>query len=88
MLAQPRIGRQYFQEFLSGVAEDQARVVGRGIRLTVPYGTFNDCIKTFEFTRLEPGVKEAKYFCPGVGFVRALGVEGSDTRLVLNNITR
>jgi hypothetical protein len=88
MLAQPQIGRQYRQEFLRGVAEDQARVVGRAIRLTVPYGTFSDCIKTVEFSRLEPGVKEAKFYCPRVGFVRALGVEGSDTRLVLNNITR
>jgi hypothetical protein len=33
-------------------------------------------------------VKEAKIYCPGVGFVRAHGVEGPVTRLVLTDITR
>jgi hypothetical protein len=32
-------------------------------------------------------VKEAKIYCPGVGFVRAHDVEGPATRLVLTHIT-
>jgi hypothetical protein len=88
MLAHPRVGDSYRQEFFVGEAEDQARVVARDIDQRVPYGSFDNCVRTVEFTRLEPGVKEAKIYCPGVGFVRAHGVEGPATRLVLTDITR
>ena len=87
MLAHPQVGDSYRQEFLVGVAEDQARVVARGIEQRVPYGSFDNCVRTVEFTDLEPGVKEAKIYCPGVGFVRAHDVEGPATRLVLTHIT-
>jgi hypothetical protein len=87
MLAHPRVGDSYSQEFLAGVAEDQARVVARDIDQRVPYGSFDNCVRTVEFTPLEPGVKEAKIYCPGVGFVRAHDVEGPATRLVLTHIT-
>jgi hypothetical protein len=88
MLAHPRVGDSYHQEFFVGEAEDQARVVARGVDQRVPYGSFDNCVRTVEFTRLEPGVKEAKIYCPGVGFVRAHGVEGPAARLVLTKITR
>lgn len=88
MLAHPRVGDSYRQEFFVGEAEDQARVVARNIDQRVPYGSFDNCVRTVEFTRLEPGVKEAKIYCPGVGFVRAHGVDGPAVRLVLTDITR
>jgi hypothetical protein len=88
MLAHPQVGDAYRQEFLAGEAEDQARVVARGLDVTVPYGSFHNCLKTVEFTRLEPGVKEAKFYCPAVGFVKAKSVEGPPTRLVLTRISR
>src|SRR5690242_11023182 len=88
MLAHPQVGETYRQEFLANVAEDQARVVARGLDVAVPYASFQNCLKTIEFTRLEPGVKESKDFCPGVGFVKAHSVEGPFTRLVLTAITK
>jgi hypothetical protein len=86
MPADPQVGQHYQQEFFLGEAEDEARVTGVGVELTVPYGSFQGCIRTVEWTRLEPGIKEAKFYCPAVGFVKALGVEGSDARLVLKNV--
>ena len=88
MLAHPRVTDSYRQEFQAGVAEDEARVVALDLDVTVPYGSFHNCIKTVEVTRLEPGVKESKVNCPGVGFVRAHSEEGPFTRLVLTNITQ
>jgi hypothetical protein len=88
MLAHPQVGNKYRQEFLAGEAEDVARVVAKGLDIKVPYGSFHNCLKTVEFTRLEPDVKEAKDFCPGVGFVRAHGIEGPETSLVLTRITQ
>jgi hypothetical protein len=87
MLAHPHVPDSYLQEFLAGEAEDQARVVALGVDQHVPYGSFQNCVRTVEWTPLEPGVKEAKIYCPRVGFVRAHGVEGPPTRLVLVSIT-
>jgi hypothetical protein len=88
MLAHPHVRDSYHQEFARGVAEDQARVVAAGLDVTVPYGSFHNCLKTVEFTRFEPGVKEAKLNCPGLGFVKARSLEGPATRLRLTNIFR
>jgi len=88
MLAHPRVGDEYRQEFLAGEAEDQAEVVARDLDVTVPYGSFHNCIRTVEFTRLEPGVKEAKLYCPQIGFVKARDVQGPHTRLVLTRVRR
>ena len=88
MLAQPHITDSYRQEFLFGEAEDEARVVARGLDIKVPYGSFDHCLKTVEWTRLEPGIKESKVYCPGVGFVKAHSVEGPFTNLVLTGITQ
>jgi hypothetical protein len=87
MPAHPQIGQRYRQEFLAGEAEDMARVTGVDMDITLHYGSFHNCIRTVEWTRLEPGVKESKIYCPRVGFVGARGVEGPETRLVLKNIT-
>jgi hypothetical protein len=38
-------------------------------RVTVTSGTYDGCIRTREFTRLEPTGAEFKTYCPGVGNV-------------------
>jgi hypothetical protein len=86
MLAHPKVGDGYRQEFLAGIAEDRARVVRRGLEVRVPYGTFQNCLKTVEFTALEPGIEEAKYYCPRVGFVKARSIAGETAHLVLTGI--
>jgi hypothetical protein len=88
MPAHPQVGQRYRQEFLAGEAEDRARVTGVDMDLTLHYGAFDHCIRPVEWTRLEPGVKEAKVYCPRVGFVAAVGEEGPATRLTLKGITR
>jgi hypothetical protein len=58
-----------------GVAEDAARVESLNARAKVPYGTFRDTLKTFEFTPLEPDVAENKYYARGVGQVLTIDLE-------------
>jgi hypothetical protein len=88
MPAHPHVGQVTQQEFAAGVAEDRARVLRLGVSVSVPYGQFRGCIKTEEFTPLEPGVKEVKFYCPKVGFVKARDVQGGTARLALSNIRR
>jgi len=82
MLAAPWIGVTYEQEYAPGVAEDMATVVGLSDTATTPFGTFTGCVKTEDFTPLEPGVMEEKFYAPGIGVVLEVDDEGNRTELV------
>lgn len=72
MLANPQVGDTYRQEFYRCIAEDMATVVALGETVTVPYGSFDDCLRTEESTPLDPDVMEEKLYAPGVGHVLTL----------------
>ena len=72
MLASPRNGVKYREEFLEGEAEDQAQIIHTGWNLSIDFGTFNDCIVTRNWTKLEPGLVEQKIYAPGVGLIREI----------------
>jgi len=74
MKAHPQVGNLYRQEFSLGVAEDMAKVLSLNESVTVPYGSFTNCLKTREFTPLEPDAKENKFYAPGVGFIKEINV--------------
>jgi hypothetical protein len=77
MEAHPKRGDSYRQEYYRGHAEDRAKVLGSGGRVTVPYRTFNRTLVTKETTRLEPGVVEKKWYAPGIGEIKSQDVKGS-----------
>ena len=69
MEAHPAIGDFYRQEFDLDNAEDFAEVVGLSASVTVPDGTFMNCLDTRETTPLEPDLHEHKFYALGVGDV-------------------
>ena len=69
MKAHPASGDFYRQEFSLGNAEDYAKTLNLNSRVVVPYGRFNNCLKSEETTPLEPDALEDKYYAPGVGNV-------------------
>jgi len=69
MKAHPEVDDLYRQEFAIGVAEDMSRVVSLDESVTVPYGSFNHCLQTEDFSPIDPGAMEYKYFSPEVGQV-------------------
>ncbi len=69
MLANPAPGLFYRQELSIGVAEDMAKVTRVNAFVSSDLGDFEDCIKTKEWTVLDPGAIEHKYYCPGLGLV-------------------
>jgi hypothetical protein len=76
MPANPQIGGATYQEYYQNHAEDQFQVLSTNESLTLPTGKYDSCIKTKEWTRLEPGVAENKVFCPEVGLGQTTTVEG------------
>jgi len=79
MEGHPQVGDSYRQEYLCGSAEDKADVLSLTETITVPYGTFNNCLKTKDHSDLEPGKAENKYFSPGLGQVSAVDIVTSGT---------
>lgn len=63
------LGSRYYQEIAPGIAEDRAEHIEMGLEVTVPAGTFEDCVLVLETTPLEEGAETEKTYCPGVGLV-------------------
>ena len=76
MPGQPQVGDSYRQEYYPGQAEDMGEVVRLNDVATVPEGNYTGVLVTRDWTPLEPGVEEHKYYAPGVGLI--LEVEGED----------
>ncbi len=78
MPAAPHATQAFRQEYDRGNAEDQAWVVRNGGRATVPLGRFRHVVRTFEWSRLEPGVISTKLYARGVGIIREHDLSGGD----------
>jgi hypothetical protein len=78
MLADPKVGMKYREEYYFNEAEDEAEVVEVGVSVTIPYGTFDNCIKTRNWTELEPDVLENKFYAPGIGVIKEVNVSDKE----------
>ena len=88
MFAHPRVGDSARQEYLKGEAEDHFQVVAIGVTAAVPYKTFKGALLTKEWTPLEPGVIDHKYYARGIGTVLEQTVKGGDERNELVSFQR
>ena len=76
MFAEPIPGVWNRQEYYKGEAEDVGQVLSLTETVTVPHGTYNNCLQTAEWNLLEPGIVEHKYYAPDIGMIRAVAVKG------------
>ena len=86
MKAAPTVGDTYRQEYLACEAEDHADILATNESVTVATGTYTNCVKTHDYTPLEPALNEQKYYCPGVGVALEVNVN-TGGRLELMSIT-
>jgi hypothetical protein len=87
MLAHPKTGLGYVQEDAPDVAEDRAKALSLKSKVDVPFGSFDHCLQTMEWSLLERGVREHKFYCPGVGFVEEVQPKGGRISSELVSIT-
>jgi hypothetical protein len=86
MPANPRPTDAYRQEVLKDHAEDQGWIVARHEAVDVPYGKVDQVVRSYEWTRLEPGVVSVKFYGPGLGIVREKDVSGGTELLELAKV--
>ena len=76
MFARPTPGRWAHQEFYKGQAEDHFKVVSLRTSVRVPYILTSRALLTKEWTPLEPGVIDHKYYVRGIGTVLEQSAKG------------
>jgi hypothetical protein len=76
MTADPQVGDTHRQEYWRGQAEDQYWLVDLRQHVSVPFGTFSRAALTLEWTRLEPGGIDRKYYVRGIGVVQEVAAQG------------
>jgi hypothetical protein len=87
MLAHPKKGLTYIQEDAPDVAEDRGKALGLNAKVDVPFGSFDHCLQTLEWSLLERGIRDHKFYCAGVGFVKELSPNGGPVTSELVAIT-
>lgn len=75
MEANPHVGDRYYQEFNANDVMDQGEVLAKGLKTTVPAGTFMNVLRTKDVAVTEPGAVESKFYAPGLGPIQELGFD-------------
>lgn len=88
MVAEPKVGKTYQQEYYRGEAEDQGKVLAVDETVTGPTGRYEHVVRTADTTPLEPDLVENKWYAPGVGVVKEADIKGGDERVTLVKMTR
>jgi hypothetical protein len=86
MEAHPRVGDSYRQESAPGAAEDTADVVSLSKSARVPYGSYDRLLMTKEWSPLESGTAEYRFYARGIGFILAVSSKGGSQRCALSQI--
>jgi hypothetical protein len=70
MPGNPKPGQRFYQEQAPGVGMDRAEILSVNEKVTTPAGTFDRCVHVVETSPIEKGLKDHKWYAPGVGQVR------------------
>ena len=75
-------GEPYRQEYGPGHAEDMGKIVEINQPVTVPAGEYKDCVKTEEWSLLEHGGHDFKWYAKGIGFCKEAAADGTIVELI------
>jgi hypothetical protein len=84
----PKRGQTARQEYYKGHAEDHFKVLDTSARAKSHYVSSRHAVETKEWTPLEPGIVEHKYYVRGVGNVKAKVTKGGRERSQLVSFVR
>ncbi|MDI6770785.1 MAG: hypothetical protein QMD04_14085 [Anaerolineales bacterium] len=63
------VDEEYRQEYYAGETEDMGQVLSVSESVTVPFGAFENVVKTYDFSSLDADSQEHKFYAPGIGLV-------------------
>jgi len=84
MLAHPKVGDQFMSENVPKITWEKDTVVSLSETVTVPAGTFANCIKVKE--KASDGTTEYKFYAPDIGCIKEVE-SGGGLLLVTHTVT-
>jgi hypothetical protein len=81
------LNEAYRQEYYLGKAEDMGQVLSVNESVTVPFGSLDQVVKTFDFSKLETNAKEQKFYAAGIGLIKEMDLN-SNEEVVLIKMTQ
>jgi hypothetical protein len=88
MPPRPKVGESGRQEYYKGHAEDHFQVLSLRASVKVAYTASRHALLTKEWTPLEPGTIDHKFYVRGIGLVLEQTVKGGDERNALVSVRR
>ena len=74
---------EYYQEYYPGRAEDKGQVLSVDESVTVPFGSFENVVQTYDFSSLETRAKEHKFYAPGVGLIKEIDLNSGEEMVLV-----
>lgn len=89
MYADPaaHLNETYRQEYYKGEAEDLGQVLSASESVTVPFGSFENVVKTYDYSSLDPDLQEHKFYAQGIGLIKENNLKTGEV-VVLIEFTR
>ncbi len=66
------LNEEYYQEFYAGEAEDKGQVLSVTEKVTIPFGSYENVVKTYDFSTADPDLKENKFYAAEIGNIREI----------------
>ncbi len=77
------LDEKYYQEYYVGKAEDQGQVLSMSENVTVPFGSFDKVVKTYDFSSLDPELRENKFYAGGTGLIKEIDLATGEEVVLL-----
>ena len=77
------LNEEYYQEYYPGRAEDKGQVLSVDESVTVPFGSFGEVVKTYDFSSLESRAKEHKFYAPGIGPIKEIDLNSGEEMVLI-----
>jgi hypothetical protein len=85
MYADPaaHLGETYRQEYYKGEAEDLGDVLSASESVTVPFGSFENIVKTYDYSSLDPDLQEHKFYAGGIGLIKENNLKTGEVTVLI-----
>lgn len=72
------LNEAYYQEYYAGKAEDRGQVLRVAESVTVPFGSYENVVKTYDFSAIDPDLKSNKFYAAGVGNIKEFDLSAGE----------
>ena len=87
MWANPSVhlNEEYYQEYYAGEAEDKGKVVSVSKSVSVPFGSFDNVVQTYDFSAIDSDLQENKFYAAGTGLIKEVDLRTGEVVVLIES---